>query len=126
LVDFVGEKLHNLELLIEEEKIGRNAKGDLEKLEKELIEVKTVFQNLGRIRDVMMKNRAEREKAHPKRELKFDLTLIQEKRGDNVDELCKSKSIMLSTYEGFVRLRQQVLETHMRYNFDLDEEDLAF
>ena len=37
LLDFVAEKVHNLELKIEEEQIGRNAKGNLDKLELELL-----------------------------------------------------------------------------------------
>lgn len=33
---------------------------------------------------------------------------------------------MLATHEGYVRLKQTLLENHLKYNFDLDEEDMGY
>lgn len=33
---------------------------------------------------------------------------------------------MLSTYEGYSKLKQILLENHMKYNFELDEEDKVY
>lgn len=59
LLDFVGEKLHNLEVRIEDEKIGRNTKGESElaALEGEIVVVKDVFEKLNNLREAIRKNR---------------------------------------------------------------------
>ena len=44
-----------------------------------------------------------------KKERKYDLNLMGEKRKDVVNEKCTAKYIMLATYEGCSKLRQVVL-----------------
>jgi len=56
----------------------------------------------------MEKNRSKNKTFEPKKGKKYDLSLIKEKRNDDVSEKCKSRSIMLSTYEGYVKLRQNL------------------
>lgn len=33
---------------------------------------------------------------------------------------------MLATYEGYSKMKQILLENHMKYNFELDEEDRGY
>lgn len=57
-----------------------------------------------------MRNRIERDKLlEPKKEKNFNLNLIEEKRKDEINEKLKSRMIMLSTYEGYAKLRQNLL-----------------
>ena len=47
--------------------------------------------------------------------------MILEKRNDDINEKCKSRNIMLSTYEGYIKQKQNLEEAHMKYNVELDE-----
>ena len=76
---------------------------------------------MNKIRDELIKTRQRERANEPKKEKRLNFSLIEEKRKDNISEKCKSKSIQLSTYEGYIKLKQSLLETHMKYNFELDE-----
>lgn len=46
--------------------------------------------------------------------------MSEEKRNDAINEKCKARFIMLATYEGCNKLKNHILENHMKYNFELD------
>jgi hypothetical protein len=58
LIDFVSEKLHNLEVLIEEEEIGRKAnKQDIKKLITEKEETANILEKLKKAREKYIRAR---------------------------------------------------------------------
>ena len=58
LIDFVSEKLHNLEVLIEEEEIGRKAnKQDIKKLITEKEETANILEKLKKAREKYLRAR---------------------------------------------------------------------
>ena len=58
LIDFVSEKLHNLEVLIEEEEIGRKAnKHDINKLITEKEEIASILEKLKKVREKYIRAR---------------------------------------------------------------------
>jgi hypothetical protein len=121
LIDFVSEKLHNLEVQIEEEEIGRKTtKLDIRTLKAELKETAAILEKLRGVREKYIRTRAAEKKGEAgKKEKKHSWSAAEEKRKDDIHEKCKARYIMLSTHEGWTKLKSQIVDTHAAYNFPL-------
>jgi hypothetical protein len=121
LIDFVSEKLHNLEVQIEEEEIGRKTnKLDIKALMAEKKETAEILVKLREVHGKFVRNRpADKKGEGAKKEKKFSWNAAEEKRKDDISEKCKARYIMLSTHEGWSKLKSQILETHASYDFPL-------
>ena len=87
--------------------------------------MRSVFDHLNKLSDEMIKIRKDKA-PQAKKEIKINFNLMSEKRKDDISEIQKSKGIMLSTYEGYVKQRQSLYEIHMKNNIEVCEEDLAY
>lgn len=121
LIDFVSEKLHNLDVQIEEEEIGRkNTKLDIKTLIADQKETAFILEKLKKVREKFIRARPVEKKGEgAKKEKKYSWSAAEEKRKDDINEKCKARHIMLSTNEGWNKLRSQIVESHMAYTFQL-------
>jgi hypothetical protein len=106
---------------IEEEEIGRKAnKLDMKALKADKEETSTILTRLREVHSKFVRNRpAEKKGEATKKEKKVSWNASEEKRKDEINEKCKARYIMLSTYEGWSKLKSQILETHASYDFPL-------
>lgn len=120
LIDFVSEKLHNLEVQIEEEEIGRKTtKLDVGALRAERDASAAILDRLRQVRERFIRARpVERRAEQAKREKKYSWSAAEEKRKDEIAEKCKARYIMLSTFEGWNKLKNQIIDSHHTHAFD--------
>lgn len=120
LIDFVSEKLHNLEVQIEEEEIGRKTtKLDVRALRAERDASADILDKLRQVREKFIRTRpVDRRAEQTKREKKYSWSAAEEKRKDEIAEKCKARYIMLSTFEGWNKLKNQIIDSHNTHSFD--------
>lgn len=105
---------------IEEEEIGRKAnKLDINALIAEKQETRKILDKLREVHGKFVRNRPDKKGEGVKKEKKFSWNATEEKRKDDINEKCKARYIMLSTYEGWSKLKTQILEAHASYDFPL-------
>lgn len=106
---------------IEEEEIGRKTnKLDIKALIADKADTSKILAKLREVHSKFVQNRPPEKKGEPaKKEKKFSWNASEEKRKDEINEKCKARYIMLSTFEGWSKLKSQILETHASYDFPL-------
>lgn len=91
------------------------------KLKKDREETIHIWEKLKAQKERYLKMRMNEKKSETLPKEKYLIwNLSDEKRTDAVNDKCKAKQILLSTFEGYLKVKSQLIENHLKYEIDFE------